>query len=140
MNYMFDLKYAWRLLIKSWGYSLLCVIVVALSLGLALWTYALVYSQGLKPLPFPGASDWYSIQIATDENSDAGPNVDTYTYQEILARSDDVEHLGAYSGRTVLLSEGQASVSLRAAAISPTLLTATSVKPHMWRLFSAADS
>lgn len=140
MNYMFDLKYAWRLLIKSWGYSLLCVIVVALSLGLALWTYALVYSQGLKPLPFPGASDWYSIQIATDENSDAGPNVDTYTYQEILARSDDVEHLGAYSGRTVLLSEGQASVSLRAAAISPTLLTATSVKPHMGRLFSAADS
>jgi putative ABC transport system permease protein len=53
MNYWFDLKYAWRLLSKSWGYSLVCASVVALSVGLAIWTYWMAYSQMLKPLGFP---------------------------------------------------------------------------------------
>jgi putative ABC transport system permease protein len=36
-NLWFDLKYAWRLLFKTPGYSALCVVVVALSVGLGIW-------------------------------------------------------------------------------------------------------
>ena len=53
MNHWFDLKYAWRLLSKSWGYSLMCASVIALSVGLAIWTYSTAYSQMLKLLGFP---------------------------------------------------------------------------------------
>ena len=44
MNLWFDLKYAWRLSMKSKGYSLMCATVVALSVGLAVWVCELVYS------------------------------------------------------------------------------------------------
>ena len=64
MNVWFDLKYAWRLLLKSRGYAVMCASVVALSVGLAVWTYAIGYSQVMKPLGFPGSERWYSIQIA----------------------------------------------------------------------------
>lgn len=137
---MFDLKYAWRLLIKSWGYSLLCIGVVALSLGLALWAFALVYSQALKPLDIPGSESWYSVQIARDATSSAQPEVDAFTYQEMVSRSGSADHLGAFSMRKALVSEGEASVSLRAAEISPRLLAATSVKPLLGRLFEPSDS
>lgn len=140
MNYTFDLKYAWRLLVKSWGYSLLCAGVVALSVGLTLWAYSLIYSQSLKPLGFPGSDSWYSVQISPDADSSVQPSIDAYTYQEIRKRSPDVDFIGAFAQRTALLSEGQASASLRGVAISPRLLAATRGKPLHGRLFEEADA
>jgi len=140
MNYMFDLKYAWRLLIKSWGHSLLCVLVVGLSLGLSLWSYALIYSQALKPMGFPGSDRWFSVQIAEDATTKAAARVDAYTFQEIRKGVTDADYLGAYATRNALLSEGQESVSLRASAITPRLFAATKAKPQLGRMFNDADA
>ena len=87
MNLLFDLKYAWRLARKSWGYTLMCVGVVALSVGLAVWTNTLSYSQMFKPLGFPGSERWYSVQIGAKAETTAVPAVDAYTYQEMLKQT-----------------------------------------------------
>lgn len=139
MNFWFDLKYAWRLLRKSWGYALMCASVVALSVGLAVWAYALAYSQAWKPLPFAGSERWYSVQIAADAAATARPSVDAYTWQELLKHSRSADALGAFAVRSAVLGEGQATTSLRAAAISPRLLAATRVVPHLGRTFEATD-
>lgn len=140
MNLWFDLKYAWRLLVRTPGYSLLCVVVVALSVGLALWSWSLAYAMRFKPLPFPRSENWLSIQIAEHPTATPFANVDAYTYQEILKRNRTAHHIGAFSEKTAVLSEGQASNSLRAVMISPSLLTAMEVAPRMGRLFEAGDS
>lgn len=139
MNLWFDLKYAWRLMTKSWGYSLMCASVVALSVGLAVWTYSLAYGQLMRPLAFPGSERWYSIQIGAKAASTPTPSVDAYTYQELLANTRSADHLGAYASRAVVLSEGVASRSLRAAAITPRLLAATRVAPAHGRTFDDTD-
>jgi putative ABC transport system permease protein len=139
MNLIFNLKYAWRLLIKSWGYSLMCASVVALSVGLGTWAYEIAYSQVLKPLDFPGSDRWYSVQVGAKATSVPRPTVDAYTYQEILERNRSAHYLGAYAGRGVVLSEGQASTTLRNAAISPQLFAATRVAPLMGRVFQETD-
>ena len=139
MNLLFDLRYAWRLLRKSWGYSLMCAMVVALSVGLAVWSYALTYAQLLKPLGFPGSERWYSVQLSAKNGATPRASVDAYTYQEILEERRSADHLGAFAQRTVILSEGQASRSLRAAAISPGLLSAMQVAPALGRVFEPAD-
>jgi len=138
MTLWFDLKYAWRLFVKSWGYSLMCASVVALSVGLAVWTNALAYSQVLKPLGFAGSERWYSVQLAADAAARPRPSVDAYTWQEMLKRNRSADHLGAFSSRTVVLSEGQATTSLRGAAISPRPLAATRA-PLLGRTFAATD-
>jgi|SRR5579859_884703 len=140
MNLWFDLKYAWRLFKKSWGYSLMCASVVALSVGLAMWTYELAYSQLLKPLGFPDSERWYTVQIATDAGVAARPNVDAYTYQELLKHNRSADYLGAFAKRAVVLSEGQASTTLRAAAISRRLLSATQVPALIGRTFEDTDA
>lgn len=139
MNFLFDLKYAWRLLLKSWGYSLMCASVVALSVGLAVWTYSLAYSQVWKPLPFAGSDRWYSVQIAADAKATPRPAIDAYTLQELLGHTRSADYLGAFATRTAVLGEGQASTSLRSAAITPRLFAAMRVPPLLGRVFDATD-
>jgi putative ABC transport system permease protein len=139
MSLWTDLRYAWRLLIKAPGYSLLCTTIVALGVGLAVWADAIAYTQALKPLPFRGADRWYSLQAASDAKAIPTPALDAYTYQEVVKSSRNANFLGAFASRAAVLSEGQASTSLRAAAISPSLLSAMQVAP-MGRLFDSADS
>lgn len=139
MNLWFDLKYAWRLLMKARGHFLMCASVVALSVGLAVWTYALTYSQILKPLGFAGSEHWYSIQIGPDAAARVRPFVDAFTYQQFLKHNRAVEHLGALASRAAVLSEGEATTSLRAAAISPRLLGAMKVSPLFGRMFEERD-
>lgn len=138
MNLWFDLKYATRLLRKSWGYSLMCASVVALSVGLAVWTNSLAYSQLFKPLGLPGAERWYSLQLSPDAAGRVRPSVDAYTWQELRKHGRTVEHLGAFSTGTAVLSEGQASTSLRSVAISPRLLAG--VQPLLGRVLEPADA
>lgn len=140
MNLWFDLKYAWRLLLKTPGHSALCVVVVALSVGLALWTWTLLYAMAYKPLPLPDAGRWLSVQVAANASSTHWPRIDAYTYQQLRERNRSARHLGAFSSQNAVLSEGQASASLRAAAISPSLLSAMQVAPQAGRLFDPADA
>jgi hypothetical protein len=59
MNSWLDWKYAWRLMNKAKGHTLLCASVVALSVGLALWTWcAVAYPQLLKPMGLPNSERW----------------------------------------------------------------------------------
>ncbi len=140
MSSWLDLKYAWRLLTKSWGYTLLCASVVALSVGLALWTWcAVAYPQLLKPLGLPNSERWYNVQLAADTAVAPRPaSVDAYTYQELVKQNRSADHLGAFVNGAAVLSEGQASTNLRTATISPRLLS--HVVPMMGRMFQAADA
>lgn len=138
MSLWFDLKYAWRLLRKSWGYSLMCAVVVALSVGLAVWVNALAYSQLRSPLGLPGAGPWYSVQIGADAKAGLRASLDAYTYQELRKHDRSVDHIGAIADKTAVLSEGQASTSLRATRISPRILAA--VQPLLGRTLAEADS
>jgi predicted permease len=140
MSLGFDLGYAWRLLLRSPGHSLVCIVVVALSVGLAVWSWVLAYSQALKPLPFEGSERWLSVQVAAKPAATPRPNLDAYTYQALLERSRSVTHLGAFTELTAVLSEGQASTDLRAVAISPSLLGAMHTVPLLGRLFEAEDA
>jgi putative ABC transport system permease protein len=140
MNLWFDLKYAWRLLLKTPGHSLLCSVVVALSVGLSMWSYELYYGLALKSLPFPGSERWLSIQVASRATGTPQPALDAYTYQELLGRTGSLDHLGAFVDHTAVLSEGDASTSLRAALTTPDLLPAMRVAPLLGRLFDAADA
>jgi predicted permease len=140
MNLWLEIRYSWRLLFKTPGYSLLGIVVVGLSLGLAIWSHELAYAMAFQPLPFAGSERWMSLEMPSTPSGVLRPYVDAYTYQEILRRSPALTHLGALSERSSVLSEGQTSASLRTVAISPSLLAALHVAPELGRLFEPADA
>lgn len=139
MNLSFDLKYAARLLKKSWGYSLLCAGVVMLSVGLSIWGWVLSRDLMIGSLGLPDSGDWYSVQTAADATALPTPvSVDAYTYQKLLENNRSADHVGAYAGQRVVLSEGEASTDLRGVLMSPRLLA--KVVPLRGRTFQDADA
>jgi len=138
-NIRFDLAHAWRLFVRTPGNSLLCILVVALSVGLSLFVYVIDYNIGLKPLPFEGSSQWLSIQTADNPSASLRPRTDVFTYNELRKRTRSVNYLGAFSPRSPIMSEGEASMRLRGAAIEPSLLAALGRKPMLGRLFDDRD-
>ncbi|HVE70118.1 MAG TPA: FtsX-like permease family protein [Thermoanaerobaculia bacterium] len=123
---------------KSWGYSLMCASVVALSVGLAVWVNTLLYSQMFLPLGLPGSERWYSVQIAPDATSRVRPSVDHYTWQKLMENGRAAVHLGAFANKTAVLSEGQASTSLRGTLITPRLLQG--IRPAVGRMLRDSDA
>jgi len=53
MNFLRDLRHAFRTLIQSPGYALMCVAVLALGIGANAAIFTVVYSVILQPLPYP---------------------------------------------------------------------------------------
>src|SRR5947209_2601903 len=139
MHLTLDLKYASRLMRKSWGYSLLCAGVVTLSVGLSLFSWVMAQDYLLASLGLPDSGSWYSVQMAADATALPAPtSVDAYTYQKLLENNRSADHLGAYANKRVVLSAGQASTDLRAAVISPRLLA--KVVPLRGRTFQNSDA
>jgi putative ABC transport system permease protein len=139
MHLAFDLKYASRLLRKSWGYALLCAGVVTLSVGLSIWGWVMSQDLLVGSLGLPDSGDWYSVQTAADATALPTPvSVDAYTYQKLLENNRSADHIGAYASQRVVLSEGQASTDLRGVLMSPRLLA--KVVPLRGRTFQDSDA
>lgn len=139
----FDLRYTVRLLARSPGFAALCVLVIALALGLAITIYVLVGNQGLKPLPLPAGERYAAIHIYSKEFKQTmpGDRFGAHLYQSLLKRSQSFELLGAGGIHgNVTLSDGDISEAPYGLAISPELLLATGVVPLLGRNLIVGDA
>src|SRR6478735_9607630 len=65
---MNELKYAWRTLLRTPGFSLVAVFILALGIGANSAIFSVVEGALLRPLPFPHAERLVRIYEALDEN------------------------------------------------------------------------
>jgi len=65
---MNDLKFAFRQLRKSPGFTLVAVLTLALGIGANTAIFSVVEGVLLRPLPFPRAEQLVRIYEALDEN------------------------------------------------------------------------
>ncbi len=135
-----DLKYAFRMLLKSPGFTIVAVLTLALGIGVNSAIFSVVDTVLLKPLSFPKPDQIAMIwgQDATQPNSqetDSFP--DFYDYR---AQSQSFSAMAVYSGAgTVLNGRGEAQ-ELHGVAVNGDFFETIGVQPMIGRGFSAAES
>ena len=111
-----DVRYAWRVLRKSPGFTFFAVLTIALALGANAAIFSLVDGVLLKSTGYPEPE---RIVQLWEKQPRGGPNsIAPANYIDWARQSKSFESMAAQSGATVSYSGGGAPRSLRAGMVS----------------------
>ncbi len=134
-NLLLDLRYAFRSLRKSPGFTAVAVLTLALGVGANTAVFSLINAVLLRPLPYaePGqlVLAWETAPFFGLRDSPVAPA----NYADWKARSKSFEEMGALEEHSYpLTGEGSPEV-VRGTQVTASLLRALRVRPALGRLF-----
>jgi predicted permease len=136
-----NLRYAFRTLLKSPGFTLVIILTLALGIGANTAIFSVVYSALLRPLPYrePGRLAVLAqsrVQFSSDTNNSRTSYPD---YLDWTRRTKSYQSLAAYSGDAfTLTASGEPKITF-AAQVTPNFFSTLGVKPIMGRDFVAGE-
>jgi predicted permease len=136
-----DVKYAFRSLAGSPGFSLVVVLTIALGIGVNTAVFSLVHSLVLEPLPFPGGDRMVQLW-RYEEIQGRGPSLVSPARPMAAAWQAEpglFDAVGGYTEEEFHLALDEGVVSVRGARVSPEILSMVSARPRLGRLFAPSD-
>jgi len=137
-----DIKYAARLLHKKPVFTALTVIIVAIGLGLTLYTYSLLSNLVFKPLLLNKDSAVISIEAEFDPSHLSRRGVDAFDFLTIRNEIDAIDEFGIYDEGTALIGKSQENSGTRkfnSVEVEWNVFDFSGVKPIMGRALKAED-
>jgi putative ABC transport system permease protein len=139
-NLLQDLRYSFRMLLKSPGFTLLAIVTLALGIGANTAIFSVIYSVLLKPLPYPQPNQLLLIrekQIGMFEmGAVAYPN-----YLDWRAAQRSCTDIALYRSQGVNISAQSESEPerVRGVRVTANFLSVLDLKPKLGRAFSEAE-
>ncbi len=131
-----DLRYAWRRLLSSPGFTAVCALTLALGIGASTAIFSTVNPILFEPLPYPHANRIMMIwDIFQGERSD----VTFHTYREVKKRSHSFDALAAYEGWQPTMTGVAEPVRFDGQSVSSEYFRALGVAPALGRDFMESD-
>ena len=104
MNFLNELQYTLKVLVKNFKFSLLCVSVLAVGLGIVLPLYALVDNVLLKSPSFAEGDRF----VAVTKNLGQGPSAfDAFHFRFFKDNAKSFESLHAWQNLVLTISDGE---------------------------------
>jgi len=142
MSFWIDIKYAARLLLKKPIFSLTSILIVAVGLGLTVYTYSLLNNLVFKPLVLNGDTPIYAIEAEYDHNHLSRRPADPFDLNRIKRDIDVVDDIGFSQDGTALFQdiEGKSgTVKFNASYVSWNIFEFSSTQPMLGRGFNVED-
>ena len=131
-----DMRHAARGLRREPGFTATVVCVLALGIGVNTAMFSIVYGVLLRPLPYPDSEAIVHIGESFEGfRSGLSPPAMPLIHEE----AESFEELAAYGTRDVEWGRPDGAVTLRGAAVSPSLFPLLRATPHLGRLFTAEE-
>jgi putative ABC transport system permease protein len=137
-----DLRIAVRSLLKSPGFSLTAVLMLAFGIGATTATFSVVECVLLRPLPFPDSERLVQLSDTIQGTDIAGNGEDGVTGPEIpsyMRNTHAFESLGAYHPTTYELSGIGDPVQINASRTGAPVFSALRVQPLMGRYYTQGE-
>jgi predicted permease len=139
-SFLRDARFAWRMLVKNPGFTLIAIITLALGIGANVATFSIVYAVLLRPLPFPQPQRL--VRVFDDLR---GANVQNVG-MSVPELWDLQQHSGVFEDISVVwpisadLSGGDHPERIEVLATSPNYFTLLGAWPRIGRAYTQQDS
>ena len=136
-----DLRYGVRMILKRPGTSAIAIVALALGIGLTTTMFSIVQGVILRGLPFPESERIIIVSRATVQNPDRRDSPPPHDFADWRAQQKSFESLAGYSNQSVTLSgDSGFPERLRGSRMTPNTLAVLRVAPIVGRDFSEADA
>ncbi len=133
-----DLRYAFRMLLKSPGFSFIAIITLALGIGANSAIFSVIETVLLRPLPFPRPHELAMLWSTPDHGN--GRETDSFPdYEDIRNESKSFASLAAYTQASTVLSTGGDPIELRGLAATSDIFSVLGVSPVLGRAYTRAE-
>jgi predicted permease len=133
---LLDIKYAFRLLLKTPKFSALTLFVLVGGLSISLYTFSFLYTMVYKQLPLPEGESIRRLSISTNHD---GRRIPAYEFLEIRNGLESFSEIGVYVSASHRLSVDDAGKTLRTTFVEPDIFEFSRTKPFMGRALNADD-
>ena len=133
-----DIKYAWRLLLKTPSFTGITIIVLAIGLGLSIYMFSIINMLAYKQLDIPHYERLVMVDAVVDGMENQG-NVYAHDYDYMKQRQQSFEAFSAYISISLSLSNGKEAQRYDGAYIEPEAFSLFGGQPHLGRTFIDSD-
>ena len=134
---LLDLRYAFRSLIKTPGFTVITVLVLGLGIGANTAVFSVVNAVLLQPLPVDDP-DRLAVIWSNYANSTKGL-VTPDDYRDIRDHNRSFQTLAAYTGLSTTLTGKEGAEMIRLSIVTSNLFTMLGARPALGRAFSTAE-
>ena len=131
---MQDVRFALRTLAKAPLFTTLCILCLAIGIGLNANIYSAVYAVFQRPFPFANPEQLVAFQERNLKRGFENQATSYENFKDFRDQSTAVE-LAGYSFRSITITDGQEPVRLQGEQVSWNLLSMLGVQPHIGRTF-----
>ena len=132
-----DLQYAYRTLIKSPGFTLVCLLTLAVGIGANTAIFSFVDSVLLKPLPYADADR--IVRVLEKPPLGARNGISTLNYLDWQRANTVFDHMAAQAGGPVTLTGFAEPVQLRGGRVSAHYFEIFGIQATLGRTFAAGE-
>jgi predicted permease len=130
-----DIRYAFRVLAKSPGFTAVATLTLALAIGANSVVFGVLNALVLRPLDLPQAETLYSMQRKADNyGAESYPN-----YLDLRDRNRSFDGLAAYSIEAAGLDTGNNPTRVWLQLVSGNYFDVLRIQPHFGRFFHSSD-
>jgi predicted permease len=140
VEFLGDLRYAGRTLIRRPGFTLLAIVVMALGIGANAAVFSVVNGVLLKPLPYPGADRIVTLSTANLVTSQVNPLVTIANFRDWREASASFDAMATYRGGEAPVTPGEAAEYARHANVDQQFFRVFGVEPILGQTFSLDDA
>ena len=134
-NFIGDLKYAFRTMMRNKGFTLVAVLTLAIGIGSNSASFSIVNAVVLRPLPYADSEELVIVRAPNLERGIEPGWLSPPDYFDWRAESDSFDEMAFYWSPELDLTGGGEPARLRGAIVSWTLFPVLQVEPVLGRGF-----
>jgi len=134
-----DVRYSLRMLRKNPGFTAVCVLTLALGIGVNTAIFSVVYAVVLKPLPYPDSQQLYTIFQQRTQDASVQAGFSYLDLQDVIAQDTAFSGVTGASAHELTLTGHGDPFIVTVADVTPELFSVFEQQPILGRMFRPED-